>query len=209
MNDLSIGKEREPDSEMAALSGTESALQEQETCWIAAAQADPAAFEPLYVRYRERVYRYVRTRLSSDEDAADLTQQIFLQAMAALPRYRPRGVPFAVWLFRIARHAAINFATRESARVSWDELPEVSHPFAGAEQSPEVLVMHRETLGHLHELLAALEPEKRELLALRFAGGLNATQIATLVGRQPEAVKKQINRLLQSFKEHFHHEHER
>jgi RNA polymerase sigma-70 factor (ECF subfamily) len=79
--------------------------------WIQAAQLDIAAFEPLYLRYRERIYGYLRTRLKSDEDATDLTQQVFLQAMHAPPRYKSRGVPFAVWLFRIARNAAINNIT--------------------------------------------------------------------------------------------------
>jgi RNA polymerase sigma-70 factor (ECF subfamily) len=77
------------------------------------------------------------------------------------------------------------------------------------EQDPEALIMHQEALSSLRTLLASLNPEKRELLALRFAAGLNSSQIAALVGKKPEAVKKQINRLLQSFKEHYNHEHVR
>ena len=178
---------------------------DQETQWIAAAQADPAAFEPLYLRYRARIYHYLRTRLDSDEDAADLAQQVFLQAIDALPRYRLRGAPFAVWLFRIARNAALNLASRRPSCVSWDALPEI---FSSAtEQEPEATAIHQETLRHLRTLLATLSADKRELLALRFATGLTSTQIAALVGKKPEAVKKQITRLLQSLKEHYHYEH--
>src|SRR5579871_5630622 len=101
MQDLSISNRLQTDRGETVPKREELAKMEEEAGWIGAAQVDPVAFEPLYTRYRERVYRYVRTRLSSDEDAADLTQQVFLQAMAALPRYRPQGVPFAVWLFRI------------------------------------------------------------------------------------------------------------
>ena len=54
--------------------------------------------------YFARVYRYLRIRLQSEEDAADLTQQVFLKALDALPRYRTHGAPFAAWLFTIARH---------------------------------------------------------------------------------------------------------
>ena len=201
MNDLSIDKGHEAADERPSLTLRDLA---EETRWILAAQANPAAFEPLYLRYRERIYRYVRMRLASDEDAADLTQQIFLQAMTALPRYHPRGVPFAVWLFRIARHAAINFTGRRAVQVSWDALPETLRSLEAVEQGPEALVMQLESLQHLRALLASLDPEKRELLSLRFAAGLNSTQIAALVGKQPEAVKKQISRLLQSFKERYH-----
>ncbi len=207
MQDLSISNRQQADGEETAPEVAEQAEVDEvarmteEAGWIGAAQVDPVAFEPLYMRYRERVYRYVRTRLDSDEDAADLTQQVFLQAMAALPRYRPQGVPFAVWLFRVARHAAINRATRDAGpALSWDQLPETLHPLAG--EGPEELAVRSEALEHLRALLSELEPAQRELLALRFAGGLTAPQIAELVGKKPEAVRKQIYRLLQSFKEH-------
>jgi hypothetical protein len=48
---------------------------------IARALAHPARFAPLYQRYLTRVYSYVRTRVGSEEDAADLTQQVFLRAL--------------------------------------------------------------------------------------------------------------------------------
>lgn len=190
---------------LAAPKDEQASTIDQETQWIVAAQADPAAFEPLYLHYRARIYHYLRTRLDSDEDAADLTQQVFLQAIDALPRYRPRGAPFAVWLFRIARNAALNLATRRPGCVSWDALPEIF--YSATEQEPEATVIHQEALRHLSTLLATLSADKRELLALRFAAGLNSAQIAALVGKKPEAVKKQINRLLQSFKEHYQYEH--
>lgn len=196
------------DSFSLSLPGDDPALVlDQEERWIAAAQADPVAFEPLYLLYRARIYHYLRTRLANEEDAADLTQQVFLQALAALPRYRPSGTPFVVWLFRIARNTAINLSSRHPGCVSWDALPETFCPVEDAEQDPEALVLRQEAIGHLKALLASLDPDKRELLALRFAGGLNSSQISTLVGKKPEAVKKQINRLLQSFKERYQHEY--
>ena len=206
MKNLVTGKDHSYDDE-GHQTANDLSIFAQEARWIEAAQVNSADFEPLYLRYRERVYRYVRTRLASDEDAADLTQQIFLQAMIALPKYRQRGVPFAVWLFRIARYAAINLSSRQPERVSWDALPETVLFIGTVEPGPEEFVMRQEALGYLRELLSSLNAEKRELLALRFAAGLNSIQIAALVGKKPEAVKKQINRLLQSFREHYQHEH--
>ncbi|HEY7416489.1 MAG TPA: sigma factor, partial [Ktedonobacteraceae bacterium] len=72
-----------------------------EAALIEAAKTNPAAFEPLYQRYKGRVYRYLFFRLRHEEDAADLTQQVFLKALSALPGYRIRNIPFAAWLFRI------------------------------------------------------------------------------------------------------------
>src|SRR5713101_957952 len=91
-----------------------------ETEWMEAAKTDLAAFEPLYLRYRERIYQYVRLRSPSDEDAADATQEVFLRAMKALPRYQTRGIPVVVWLLRITRHLAINQQRRQRPWVAWD-----------------------------------------------------------------------------------------
>ena len=65
-------------------------VQSAEAALVRAAQEDLTAFAPLYERYRDRIYAYLRTRTRSAEDAADLTQQVFLQALDALPRYRPQ-----------------------------------------------------------------------------------------------------------------------
>ena len=59
-----------------------------ETDLVCLAQEDPSAFAVLYQRYLSRVYNYVRARLESEEEAADLTQHIFLQALNALPAYQ-------------------------------------------------------------------------------------------------------------------------
>jgi RNA polymerase sigma-70 factor, ECF subfamily len=176
---------------------------EEEAALIIAAQRDVAAFEPLYQRYHQRVYYYLRLRMNNDDDAADLTHQVFLQALHALTRYRLRGVPFAVWLFRIAHNSVINAMTRRLQTISWDELPEEEHV---REAGVEEQVLLQETLGRLRLLLRQLDPSKQELLALRFAAGLTIPQIAAIVGKKPDAIKKQFSRLFQAFKEEFDHE---
>ncbi len=169
---------------------------------IAAAQADPRAFGPLYRRYLTRIYRYARAQTRDDDDAADITQQVFLRALAALPGYRPKGAPFSAWLFRIARNAAIDAQRRQRPTIAWERLTGALEPTG--EHDPEETLVHAETLTRLRELLAALDAEKRELLALRFAGQLSATEIAAVVGKRPEAVKKMLTRTLQALKEHYH-----
>lgn len=170
---------------------------------VRAAQADPAVFALLYQRYLPRVYHYVRTRLENDDDAADLTQQIFLQALEALPSYQPRGGPFVAWLFQIARHAIIDRHRRRKTILSWDALPVPFHSSSGY-QDMDTQLLHQERLVQLKTLLARLDSGQRELLALRFAAGLSAPQIALVVGKSPAAVKKQLTRLLHTLKEQYH-----
>jgi RNA polymerase sigma-70 factor (ECF subfamily) len=169
---------------------------------VHAAQADPAAFGPLYERYRDRVYAYLRTRSRSEDDAADLTQQVFLHALDALPRYRTRGAPFAAWLLRIARNAAINDHKRHRESIAWDLLPEALHP--SRHDGPETEVLQREAHSRLWKALTACDASAREVLALHYAAGLSVRETAAVVGRSEAAVKKQLTRTIRALKEHYY-----
>ncbi|HKV83129.1 MAG TPA: sigma-70 family RNA polymerase sigma factor [Ktedonobacterales bacterium] len=175
---------------------------DDEAALIAEAQRDPRAFDALYGRYVTRVYRYARAHTAGDEDAADLTQQVFLRALDALPRYRAGPAPFGGWLFRIARNTVVDaHRRRTSPRITLDALPEALHPHADHE--PEATLLRAEALSRLRELVAALDAEKRELLALRFAARLSSPAIAAVVGKSPAAVQKQLTRILHALKEQY------
>ena len=170
---------------------------------VRAAQQERAAFAPLYRRYRHRVYAYLYTRLPHAEDAADLTQQVFVQALAALPRYRPDGPPFAGWLFRIARNAVVDHQRRQRrGAVTLERVPEDLHP--PADQDLEAQVVQQEALVHLHATLGTLDPATRDLLLLRFMGQLTGVEIGAAIGTSPAAASKRLQRAIQTLKEQYH-----
>ncbi len=173
-----------------------------EATLVRAAQAERSQFAILYDRYIDRIYAYTRTRVASDEDAADLTQQIFVRALDALPRYRERRVPFAAWLFRIARNATVDYHRRRRTALTWDSVPEALHPRADLDL--EAGALHRDDMARLRVLLRDLAPDTRELLALRFAAGLSVAEVAAVIGKSEEATKKRILRTLQTLKERYH-----
>jgi RNA polymerase sigma-70 factor (ECF subfamily) len=166
-----------------------------ERALVAAAQRDPAAFDALYRRHLPAVYRYLRARLPSDDEAADLTQQVFLKAFEALPNYHERGLPFVAWLFRIARNAAIDAARVRRPSVAWQLTRESA--------APEAALPHELALGEFTDLLAPLAQDKRELLTLRFVVGLNSREIAAVLGLREATVRKQLSRSLQTLKERY------
>lgn len=180
-----------------ACPGTE----DTEAALVRAAQADPAAFAPLYQRYRDRIYAYLRTRTRSAEDAADLTQQVFLQALDALPRYRPRQAPFAAWLTRIAHNLATNYHSRHRHTLAWDLVPEALQP---AGEDLEALIVRREAGARLQTMLHTCTPDTREILALHFAARLTLKETAAMMGKSEAAVKKRIARAIRSLKEQYH-----
>lgn len=178
---------------------TRASGQDRELALIAAAQRDPATFAALYQRYYARVYRYLRIRLQSEEDASDLTQQVFLKAFYALPRFRPQRAPFAAWLFTIARHVLADRYRRGAPTLSLEAAGELA-----VEQEMDTALERRESLEQLRALLSRLNPDARDLLALRFAAGLTTPEIAAALGKRPAAVRKALSRLLQSLKEQYH-----
>jgi RNA polymerase sigma-70 factor (ECF subfamily) len=169
---------------------------------IEAARTDVAAFAQLYHLYVDAVFAYLRTYSESDEDAADLTQHVFLRVLETLPSYRHHGVPFRAWLFRIARNAATDTYRRRRRTLPWDHVPESLHPLSLSD--PERIAVHREALNGLRVLVGQLPPEKQELLALRFAGGMTSGEIALVLGRSPAAVQKELVRVMHLLKEHIH-----
>ena len=83
---------------------------------IARARAgEAAAFGALYDRYVEAVYRYVFYRVRETAEAEDVTSEVFMKALRAMPRYETRQ-PFLAWLYRIARNAVIDRARRKRTR---------------------------------------------------------------------------------------------
>ena len=75
---------------------------EQERQLIEAAQQDPRRFAELYEKNFDRLYAFIVRRVGDRHDAEDLTAEVFQHALANLSRFEWRGVPFAVWLYRIA-----------------------------------------------------------------------------------------------------------
>ena len=185
--------------------GQEDAAQQDETALIQAAQRDLAAFGPLYARYVDRIYSYLRTRTGQahSDDAADLTQQVFLRALDALPRYQPReGVSVAAWLFRIACNAATDWQRRQRPTLPLDAVPEELHP-----QAPETadgIVLRRDEIAEAHRLLATLDEGTRDTILLRFTAQLTLSEIGAVLGISEEAARKRITRALHAMKERYH-----
>ena len=90
---------------------------------ILAAQKDPKAFEPLYKAYYSRLVSFAYHRLENKEDAFEIASQVFYKALQHLGRYKPQGLPFSSWLFRIASNEINQYYRRSKARrvVSFEE----------------------------------------------------------------------------------------
>lgn len=175
---------------------------EDEAALVAAARVDGDAFAALYRRYRQPIYRYLRARTGTDEDAADLAQQVFVKAFEAIPRYQERGVPFSAWLFRLARNTVIDAARRPDRTLPLQSLGDAKEPRLPNE--PEVNALRADALARFQQLIAPLDDERRDLLTLRFVHELPTAEIAIILGKHDAAVRAQLKRALTTLKEQQH-----
>src|ERR1035438_8346817 len=133
-----------------------------------AAAGQPAAIESLLRQIRPMVVRYCRARLGRISGhyhvADDVAQEVCIAVLAALPRYRDMGRPFASFVFGIASHKVAD-AVRTASRlaVPTEDLPDGPDERPGPE---ETVVAYIEA-ERARKLLAQLPAHLRELLVLR------------------------------------------
>lgn len=166
---------------------------------LSPAQEALTPFEMIYERYYIPVYRYVYAHLHHEQDAADLTQQVFFQAWQHRETYRPERGAVATWLLSIAHHRLVDFYRQSHPALSWEAIPDM----AATDHNPEATVLTEESMALIRRLLEALPQAEQDLLALRFAARLTSTEIAALIGKSEAATKKQLTRLLRRLQEQY------
>ncbi len=164
---------------------------------VLAARGQPAAIESLIRQIRPMVVRYCRARLGNlaghYQVAEDVTQEVCLAVLTALPKYQDMGRPFASFVFGIASHKVAD-ARRSAARLAIpvDDLPDNPDDRPG----PEEQVVASLDAQRARALLARLPSHHRELLVLRVLTGLSAEETGTALGMSAGAVRVAQHRAL-------------
>lgn len=163
------------------------------------------AFAMLYRRHHLSVFRFLRARTASDDEAAELTAVVFERAFAAMGRFRPKGGGVLAWLFTIARNAALD-VERSKRRHRVVVRPVVG---AGSETEPqepiglEEAMIERERMADLRARVDRLPAVQRDAIVLRYAGGLTAREIAGTLGKSEAATQKILSRALAVLRESY------
>jgi RNA polymerase sigma-70 factor, ECF subfamily len=179
------------------------AAEERDEELASAARIDRHGFELLYRRHHLGVFRFMRARTGSNDEAAELTAIVFERALAAIERYRPRGGGVIAWLFTIARNAAID-AERSRLRdrsVTGNEPGPETDPQASGQV--EDLVVERERLADLRDRVQRLPVIQRDAVVLRYTGGLTAREIGATLGKSEAATQKLLSRALDVLRESY------
>jgi RNA polymerase sigma-70 factor, ECF subfamily len=153
---------------------------------------DAGARRRLYTQHVDLVFRTVRGMLRSDADAEDVTQDALLAVLTSLGRYTPRpDTRFSTWVTTIAINTARRrFRRRRPELTPTGDLPDVPDDTSDPGDDLDRARQRRALLIALAEL-----PEReRAIVSLRYGAELNASEIASIVGGEPAALRKNLER---------------
>lgn len=166
----------------------------------AARSGDQGAFEALVKANQVMAYQLAYRMTGNPEDAADLTQEAFLNAWRGLSAFDGRS-SFSTWLYRLTSNACIDFLRREKRRVSLSMTLEDEEDEEGRQAqlpdsrySPERAFEKKEAETMLRRGLAALTPEYREILTLRELEGYSYQELSRELGLEEGTVKSRLAR---------------
>ena len=162
--------------------------------------AAPAeGFAELYERTFPRVYAYVASLLRDRSAAEDVTAQAFERAYRKRRSYRPARGSMDAWLFGIARNAALDELRARKRRATLEVDPEDTGSPAPEDQAD--VAVRRETV---RAALASLDGPERDLIALKFAGGLSNGEIARVLRTSESNVGTRLHRTITKLREACH-----
>jgi RNA polymerase sigma-70 factor (ECF subfamily) len=129
---------------------------------------DSEAFGYLYDIYADRIYRHIYYRTSNMEDARDMTQEVFIKAWQALPKYKRTRTPFLGWLFTISHNRIIDYyrTKKDHAYLNEEVIMEDN------EKGPERLVEMQFDQQKIRKAILLLPKDQQQVILLSFIEGL-------------------------------------
>ena len=161
-----------------------------------ARRGDLAAFEELVRQNEKRVYAVALRSCGSPEDAADITQEVFLRAWRSIESFRGDS-GFTTWLFHTTATLCSVFAPRKTAQPPVQSLEgedEAGRPVADPAPTPEEQLENSEIGRELAAALDAVSEEHRRIVLLRDVSGLSYTEIAEALEISEGTVKSRLSR---------------
>jgi RNA polymerase sigma-70 factor (ECF subfamily) len=170
-------------------------------------QGDRRAFDLLFARYQHKILNLVGRYLRDAQDVEDVTQEAFIKAFRALPRFRGDSA-FYTWLYRIAINTAKNHLVARSRRPPGTDVDVEDAQFMdGADmlresENPESALARDELSQAIDEAIGRLPDDLRSAVTLREFDGLSYEQIAEIMECPVGTVRSRIFRARESIDQH-------
>ena len=160
-------------------------MQNEQSLVRRAQKHDPEALAQLYEEYFDKIYRYIAFKIGSRTEAEDMTQQVFLNAIKSISSFKWKGTPFSAWLFRIAHNQVVDYVRKRAKHAT---VPLVES-LVSTGDNPELVAEQNLDVERLLSATQRLTKAQREVISLRFPGGLSIAEVARVIGKSQGAVK--------------------
>jgi RNA polymerase sigma-70 factor (ECF subfamily) len=162
-----------------------------------AAGGEREAFELVYRRYWQVVYRFARAMTGRPDAAEDVTQEVFIALIKELPRYDPARAEFTTYLYGIARNLSRDQWRRAQRRLS---LETIGLQRRRTTDDPFHLLERAEAAAQVHRTLCSLPLGYREVIILCDLHGLAYAEAALVVRSSVSAVRARLHRARHLFR---------
>jgi RNA polymerase sigma-70 factor (ECF subfamily) len=153
-----------------------------------AVKRDISAFNTLYDRHVNQVYRHVYYKVSNHADAEDITQETFLKAWKAIDKYKKTGTPFVAWLITIAGNLVADHYRNRQKAVITHEAYEKNNP-SNEVADPEVLAEANYNSAVIKEAVLKLKGDRQKVILMRFIDGFSYEEISKVLNKSEGAIR--------------------
>jgi RNA polymerase sigma-70 factor, ECF subfamily len=156
---------------------------------ILAQKGDMRSYDELVTRHRGRIYAMIRNMIHQEADAWDLSQDVFIKAWQALPRFESKA-RFSTWLYRIAHNTVYDFMRKRKIEGSGelndeiferDAIDPASATTPSGGESPDRSMAQGELRAKIEQALDKLSAEHRQVVILKDVQGLSYKEIAEVM----------------------------
>jgi len=164
-----------------------------------AGKGNAAAFEELMCRYQNKVYSMALRFSGSREEAADITQEVFLRIWRALPGFKGEA-QFSTWLCRITHNICTDHY-RKASRIDavsltrfGEEAEEGQIDLEDIDHDPERIMEQSDLTEALKRAVDSLRPEMRTVFVMREIADMSYMQMVEILGVEEGTVKSRLFR---------------
>jgi len=159
---------------------------------------DTEAFSVIVRKYQKMVFKYVNSQFNNEDDAMDITQEIFITAMEALKGFRGES-KFSTWFYSIMVNYCKNYKKKHAKQFTTSlfvskEAEEYEIQIPDHRVNPEKDIIDSDTLTIVKEEIYKLPDDYKKVLVLRDIEGLSYNEISDILGINLSNVKVRIYR---------------
>ena len=151
----------------------------------------------LYEEYYYRIAHYVYVRIGDKNEAEDIASEVFLKALKSIKSYKEQGIPMQAWLFKIAHNMVVDHLRKVSryktVSIETVEIQDDTDPAKTAEINI--------TMESVKEAMEKLTTDQKEVLRLRFFGGLSSREVAGIMQKTDGSVREMQRSALQRLRQ--------